>query len=38
MLNEVGKLAKHDTNLRVRRYALSVLKNVVEIVQSQQAG
>ena len=33
LLNEVGRLAKADDNLRVRRYALGVLKNVAETVQ-----
>jgi HEAT repeat protein len=33
LLNEVGRLAKADENLRVRRYALGVLKNVAETVQ-----
>lgn len=38
MLNEVGNLAKQDTNLRVRRYALGVLRNVVELMQSAKVG
>jgi HEAT repeat protein len=38
MLNEVGRLAKEDTNLRVRRYALGVLKNVVDLMQTRKAG
>jgi len=42
LLNEVGNLAKADPNLRVRRYALGVLKSVAEVVatqkQQQQAG
>ena len=33
MLNEIGRMAKEDSNLRVRRYAVSVLKNVAEMVQ-----
>lgn len=37
MLNEVGKLAKQDSNLRVRRYALGVLRNVVDLVQAEKA-
>jgi HEAT repeat protein len=35
MLNEVGRLAKDDQNLRVRRYALGVLKGVAELVRGQ---
>ena len=34
MLNEVGRLAKEDGNLKVRRYALGVLKGVAEIARS----
>jgi HEAT repeat protein len=36
LLTEVGRLAKSDDNLRVRRYALSVLKNVAELAQAQR--
>ena len=36
MLNEVGRLAKDDTNVKVRRYALGVLKGVAEIARTQQ--
>ena len=35
MLNEVGRLAKEDGNMKVRRYALGVLKGVAEIARSQ---
>jgi HEAT repeat protein len=39
LINEVGKIAKSDENLRVRRYALGVLRNVAELVQAKkQAG
>jgi HEAT repeat protein len=38
LLNEVGRLAKQDDNLRVRRYALGVLKNVAEMMQTAKAG
>ena len=40
LLTEVGKLAKQDNNLRVRRYALSVLKSVATLMQREkgQAG
>jgi HEAT repeat protein len=31
LLGEVGRLAKQDSNLRVRRYALGVLKGVAEL-------
>lgn len=36
LLNEVAKLAKSDENLRVRRYALGVLKNVAELMQERR--
>jgi HEAT repeat protein len=32
LINEVGNIAKADGNLRVRRYALGVLRNVAELV------
>jgi HEAT repeat protein len=39
LLNEVGRLAKEDNNLRVRRYALALLKNVAELVkQAKKTG
>jgi HEAT repeat protein len=38
LLTEVGRLAKTDDNLRVRRYALGVLKNVAELAQAQRAA
>ncbi len=34
LLKEVGRLAKEDENLRVRRYALAVIKGVVEAAQA----
>ena len=34
LLNEVGRLAKEDSNFRVRRYALAVLRGVAEMAQS----
>jgi len=37
LLNEVGRLAKEDTNLRVRRYALGVLRGVAEMMQARKA-
>jgi HEAT repeat protein len=33
LLHEVGKIAKLDSNLRVRRYAVTVLKGVADMVQ-----
>jgi HEAT repeat protein len=36
LLNEVGRLAKEDPNLRVRRYAMGVLRNVAELMQAQK--
>jgi HEAT repeat protein len=38
LLNEVGRIAKSDPNLRARRYALAVLKGVAEMVQAQQTS
>jgi hypothetical protein len=40
LLQEVGRVAKEDQNIRVRRYAVGVLKGVAEMVQSakEQAG
>lgn len=37
LLGEVGRLAKMDDNIRVRRYALNVLKNVAEMAAAQNA-
>src|SRR5882672_4992416 len=34
MINEVGRLAKDDPNLRVRRYAMTVLRSVAEMIQN----
>jgi hypothetical protein len=36
MLSEVGRMAKEDSNLRVRRYALAVLKGVADMVQASK--
>jgi HEAT repeat protein len=36
LVNEVGRLAKADGNMRVRRYALGVLKTVAELVREQK--
>ncbi len=33
LLGEIGKMAKSDPNLRVRRYALAVLKSIAEMVR-----
>ncbi len=38
LLNEVGRLAKEDPDLRVRRYALNVIRNVADIVQRAKQG
>jgi HEAT repeat protein len=38
LLGEVGRLAKEDGNLRVRRYALGVLKGVAELMRATKAG
>jgi HEAT repeat protein len=36
LLGEVGRLAKADGNLKVRRYALAVLRGVAELARVQQ--
>jgi HEAT repeat protein len=36
LINEVGQLAKSDGNVRVRRYALGVLKNVAEMIKDRK--
>jgi hypothetical protein len=38
LVNEVGLIAKQDTNLRVRRYAMGVLRNVAEMVAATKAS
>jgi HEAT repeat protein len=38
LLNEVGRLAKQDHNLRVRRYALGILKSVADEMQAQRGA
>jgi hypothetical protein len=35
LLGEVGRLAKSDANLKVRRYALAVLRGVAEMANGQ---
>jgi HEAT repeat protein len=36
LINEVGQLAKSDNNVRVRRYALGVLKTVAELIKDRK--
>jgi len=36
LVGEVGKLAKEDTNLRVRRYAMGVLRGIAEVLQADR--
>jgi HEAT repeat protein len=36
LLNEVGRMAKEDTNHRVRRYALGVLRGVAEMMKTRE--
>jgi hypothetical protein len=38
LLGEVGRLAKADGNLKVRRYALAVLRGVAEMAKGEQAA
>ena len=37
MVAEVGRLAKDDQNLKVRRYAFGVLRGIAEVVQAEKA-
>jgi HEAT repeat protein len=37
LLQEVGRIAREDTNLRVRRYALGVIRTLAELVEAQKA-
>ena len=37
LLNEVGRIAKEDENLRVRRYALGILKHIADTMQAIKA-
>ena len=34
--SQSGRLAKSDTNLRVRRYALGVLRGVADLMQAKE--
>jgi hypothetical protein len=36
LIGEVGRLAKVDENIRVRRYALTLLKGVAELAGKQE--
>jgi HEAT repeat protein len=38
LISEVGRLAKEDDNMRVRRYALTILRGVAELVQQKKSG
>jgi HEAT repeat protein len=38
LLNEVARLAKEDGNVRVRRYALTVIRGVLEMAKKQKAA
>ncbi|HEX4053790.1 MAG TPA: HEAT repeat domain-containing protein [Tepidisphaeraceae bacterium] len=38
LLQEVGRIAKQDNNIRVRRYAVGILKNVAEMVQASKGA
>lgn len=37
LIGEVGRMAKEDTNMKVRRYALAVLKAVSEMIKEQRS-
>jgi len=36
LIGEVGRLAKADENIRVRRYALGLLKGIAELAGEQE--
>jgi hypothetical protein len=36
LVSEVGRLAKEDANLKVRRYAFALLRGIAELVEAQQ--
>jgi hypothetical protein len=36
LLNEVGRMARGDSNLRVRRYAMTMLRGIAEAAQQQK--
>jgi len=38
LLKEVGRMAKEDTDMKVRRYALSMLRNVADGAQAKRAA
>ena len=38
LINEVGRLAKGDPNIKVRRYALTLLKDVSEMLKQKKAS
>lgn len=38
LLQEVGRIAREDANLRVRRYAIGVIRTLAELVESHRAG
>lgn len=38
LLTDVGKLAKEDPNIRVRRYALGILRGVAEMIRAEKVG
>jgi hypothetical protein len=38
LLKDVAKIAKEDENMRVRRYALNVLRGVADVVSSVQGA
>lgn len=38
MLREVGRIAKEDPNLRVRRYAMNILRGVAELLRQRGTG
>jgi HEAT repeat protein len=38
LLSEVGRIAREDSNVKVKRYALAVLRNVAELARQQEAA
>lgn len=38
LLSEVGRIAREDSNVKVKRYALAVLRSVAELAREQEAA
>ena len=38
LLSEVGRIAREDSNVKVKRYALAVLRSVADLARQQEAA